>query len=452
MSLTRAAFAAVPVLCYLCSWVSLDSAQAGVHERANSATIVAREKFFGAENVDPSSGDVREDKVIFSWLTNASLAVSIRGRTVLLDTYINRLEVAPPPEETDFRRSPISVQDLVNLHPEAIFLGHGHGDHADNAAYLAKWLNIPIYSSPETCDVMQVDVQRMAIDPNAANGGVKIIPNGNPVKCIPLVTRSSVPGTEVVTVDQLKPVAGIIAFKHIHSGTVPTDPAFPFVPVNNSSDSRESEIYPVGLCVTPAAPNGLQCGSGNSTLVNPVAGQENLTTTGFGNIPGSLGGSICLFYQFIVCDKSNFAFVWHNTTGPLKEGVGSDPGLPSPAVGAHLFAIMDSLPQTDIEFGSIVSAGFATNGTRDPVMYQQHIKPQIYVPLHMTNVAALSSSLEFKKTYLRTLDAENVAHRPEIRWIVDPDDYLRAMVYDPEDSRWFNPDKRRRMKQAGVCR
>src|ERR1700730_12700831 len=200
MSLTRAAFAAVPVLCYLCSWVSLDSAQAGVHERANSATIVAREKFFGAENVDPSSGDVREDKVIFSWLTNASLAVSIRGRTVLLDTYINRLEVAPPPEETDFRRSPISVQDLVNLHPEAIFLGHGHGDHADNAAYLAKWLNIPIYSSPETCDVMQVDVQRMAIDPNAANGGVKIIPNGNPVKCIPLVTRSSVPGTEVVTV------------------------------------------------------------------------------------------------------------------------------------------------------------------------------------------------------------------------------------------------------------
>jgi len=118
----------------------------------------------------------------------------------------------------------------------------------------------------------------------AANGGVKIIPDGNPVKSVPLVARASVPVAEVVTVDQLKPVAGFIAFKHIHSGTVPTDPAFPFVPVNNTSDSRESEIYPVGLCVTPAAPNGLQCGSGNSTLVAPVAGQMNLTTTGFGNI------------------------------------------------------------------------------------------------------------------------------------------------------------------------
>jgi hypothetical protein len=186
--------------------------------------------------------------------------------------------------------------------------------------------------------------------------------------------------------------------------------------------------------------------------VAPVAGQENLTTTGFGNIPGSLGGSISLFYQFVLCDRNNFTFVWHNTTGPLKEGAGSDPGLPSPAVGAHLFAIMDSLPQTDIEFGSIVSAGFATNGTRDPVMYQQHIKPQIYVPLHMTNVAALSSSLEFKKTYLRTLDAENVAYRPEMRWMIDPDDYLRATVYDPDDSRWFNPDKRSRVQQARVCR
>ena len=44
---------------------------------------------------------------------------------------------------------------------------------------------------------MQVDVQRMAADPNTANGGVKIIPNGNPVTCIPVVTRGSVPGTEV---------------------------------------------------------------------------------------------------------------------------------------------------------------------------------------------------------------------------------------------------------------
>jgi hypothetical protein len=85
-------------------------------------------------------------------------------------------------------------------------------------------------------------------------------------------------------------------------------------------------------------------------------------------------------------------------------------------------------------------------------MYQQHIKPQIYVPLHMTNVAALSSSLEFKLTYLQTLDAENAAYRAEVRWMVDPNDYLRPMVYDSDDSRWANPDKDRRISQSRVCR
>src|SRR5262249_51622774 len=144
---------------------------------ATASTIAARARFFGAENVDLRDGEVRRDRVIFSWITNASLAVSIRGRIVLLDTYINRPELPPPTGAADLRRSPISIQELVALSPEAIFLGHGHGDHADNAAYIAKQLNIPIYTSPETCDVMQADVQRMFNDPNAVNGGVRIIPN-----------------------------------------------------------------------------------------------------------------------------------------------------------------------------------------------------------------------------------------------------------------------------------
>ncbi len=182
----EAALAVVPVILGICAWGN--SAAARDNDDANAAMIAARQKFFGAENVDPWRGDVRRDRVIVSWVTNASLAASIEGRIVLLDTYVNRLEVAPPPDGSDLRRTPINVQDLVDLRPEAIFLGHGHGDHADNAAYIAKWLNIPIYSTPETCDVMQVDVQRMAADPNTANGGVKIIPNGNPVNCIPLVT------------------------------------------------------------------------------------------------------------------------------------------------------------------------------------------------------------------------------------------------------------------------
>jgi len=463
----------------VCAWQGAASAR----PEASEATIAARQRFFGAENVDPRSGEVTRDRVIFSWFTNASIAASIKGRVVLLDTYLNRLEIAPPPGAPDLRRTPINVQELIDLHPEAIFLGHGHGDHADNAAYIAKWLNIPIYSTPETCDVMQADVTRMFNDPNTVNGGVKLIPNGNPVNCIPTVPRGSVPGTAIANIRQLEPLACIVVFKHIHSGTVARDPTFPFVAISNDYDPREQAMYPPGTCVAPFAPSttnepaataaqigpgatggvlvngitGLQgCLGVGTPLTTLVPGQINLTTTGFGTIPGSPGGAISLFYQFILRDPSHFAFVWHNTTGPLKEGFGTDPGLTSPAagspynstvsptgnpaVGAHLFAIMDSLPQTAIEFGAILSVGFPNNGVRDAILYQQHIRSKIYVPLHMTDVADVGSSLQFKNAYLTTINealAQGGAnYEPELRWQVDPDDYLRPTVYDPSDPRW----------------
>ncbi|HVJ55685.1 MAG TPA: MBL fold metallo-hydrolase [Aliidongia sp.] len=401
---------------------------------AKADLIAARQKFFGFENVNAKTGDVDSSKVIFAWITNASLAVSVKGQVVLLDTYLNRPELPPQFGEVDLRRTPISVQDLVDLKPVGIFLGHGHGDHADNAAYIAKSLNIPIYSTPETCAVMQADVARMAADPNAINGGVKIVKNAKPVTCIETVSRGSVPGAEISRINLLEPMACIVVFKHIHSGSVPNDPSFPFFPVTNTSDPRESQLYPTGTSFTPGA--------------TPVPGQVNTTTTGFGTIPGNAGGPISLFYQFIIRDDNNFSFAWHNTTGPLKEGVGSDPGLPSPTVGAKLFAIMDALPHTNVELGSIVSLGYTTNGVRDAILYQAHLQPQVYIPLHVTDVAAISSSLFWKKSYVQAMSAINFQDPPDARWMVDPDDFLKPMVYDPENPAWFHKDNAKRVRQT----
>ncbi len=402
---------------------------------AKADLIAARQKFFGIENVDSKTGDVDSTKVIFSWITNASVLASVEGRVIMLDTYLNRPELPPQFGEVDLRRTPISVQDLVDVKAEAIFLGHGHGDHADNAAYIAKQTNAPIYSTPETCAVMQADVARMAADPNAINGGVPIIKNAKPVTCIELVSRGSVPGTEIARINQLEPLACIVAFKHIHSGSVPNDPTFPFFPVTNTSDPREPQLYPTTVSFIPSA-------------TAPVAGQMNLQTTGFGTIAGNAGGPISIFYDFVLRDANNFSFVWHNTTGPLKEGVGSDPGLPSPAVGAHLFAIMDALPHTDVEIGSIVTLGLTTNGVRDAVLYQAHILPKVYIPLHVTDVAAISSSLFWKKSYVESMSAVNFQNPPDARWLVDPNDFDRPMVYDPAAAAWAKPkDEAKRLNQ-----
>src|SRR5437899_1119689 len=181
---------------------------------ADSDLIAARQKIFGIENVDANTGAVKKDKVIFSWLTNTTYAASVLGRVIMLDSYVTRLELTPG-------RTPFVIQDVLDVKPEAILLGHGHFDHADNAAYIAKWTNAAIYASPETCDAMQADVTRMFNDPNAINGGAKIIPDGNPVNCIPIVTRGSTPGTEITRLNFLEPLACIVGFKHMHSYAVP---------------------------------------------------------------------------------------------------------------------------------------------------------------------------------------------------------------------------------------
>src|SRR5262245_23798239 len=225
-----------------------------VHARpADPDLIRARTLIFGVDNVDPKTGEVDSSKVIVTWITNASYAASVKGRIVLLDTYVDRAETVPG-------RAPFVVEDLLSLRPEAIFLGHGHFDHADNAAWLAGNLGIPIYASAETCAAMQVDAQRLFA---AGNSPVAH------VDCRDVTSAGSTPGSEVVKINQLQGVACITAFRHLHSTTVPTDTDFPIIPVNNLPDPRDPDLYPRG---TP---------------------HQFSTSTG-------AGGPISIFYHFVL--------------------------------------------------------------------------------------------------------------------------------------------------------
>src|SRR5215467_275900 len=207
------------------------SSSASAAPPASADLIRARQLFFGIENVNATSGEVDNQKVIFSWITNASYAVSLKGRIVLLDSYVHRAETVPG-------RTPFVVEDLVTLQPEAIFLGHGHFDHADNAAFISGTLGIPIYASAETCVAMQTDAATLY------NNGVIQSPT---VDCRDVTTTGSTPGAEIVNIKQLEPLACITAFRHLHSTTVPQDTDFPIVPVINDSDPRDPDMYPAGM-------------------------------------------------------------------------------------------------------------------------------------------------------------------------------------------------------------
>ena len=56
-------------------------------------------------------------------------------------------------------------------------------------------------------------------------------------------------------------------------------------------------------------------------------------------------------------------------------------------------------------------------------------------------------ALQFKRAYLQTLDAEGAPYRPEIRWMVDPNDFFKPMLYNSGDPRWFNAGKAARVAQ-----
>jgi len=418
-------------LCAAAAALLLSTSAAADSDHARDPVLVAaRSKVFGPENVDQRSGQVSRDLVIFSWITNASFAASVKGRVVLLDTFVTRLEVMPG-------RTPFVIQDLVDLRPEAIFLGHGHFDHADNAAYISKKTGATIYASPETCDNMQLDA-------------VKIFGAGSTVQCVSITSRGSIPGSEIVTLRQLEPVATITAFKHLHStNTAPQDTSFPPVVINspvagscatpcNLADARDASLFPAGM---------------------PLSSVLNISTSRLGQ-----GGPISIYYQFKLHGENRFTFAWHNTTGALKEGCALPNNLPAPApantpsqpgqdargcfgpaVGQQLANVMESLRPTDVEIGSVVSLGFGINGERDIVTYNQHVAPKVFIPNHVTAVAVESSSLEWKVGYQKVQDAMGVpeAQRPQLRWLVDPNDYLRPLVFDPRDDRWKKEPSRR---------
>ena len=402
-------------------------------ERANARrpeTVAARRLLFGVENVDARTGLLPRDRVIVSWITNSSFAVAVAGRVVLLDTFITRLEVTPG-------RTPFVIKDLVDVAPSAILIGHGHSDHAENAAYLAAKTGATLYASEETCGVMRSDFERMSNDPMIQNDPVARFPADAALDLVPVTTTGSAPGTQILRLNVLEPFAQVVAFRHLHSIATPYDPTYPrnsLIPENGvlPVDPRDAALFPAGVPLRPSDP--------------PRPGQLNLRTI------GNAGGAVAMFYAITLRNGSNLSLAWQDTIGALREGRGSAWADGTPADGKRLTDILNVMAPVDFYSAAVGTANFTNNGLRDLVDYQQALRPRVFVPNHQTTGGSdvgETKSLVHYAIYLEQLRNMNVPESewPDIRWTLDPADYLKPLVFDVS-----NPDPTTRQRRRAQLR
>ena len=393
---------------------------------ADQPMIDARVKIFGPENVDAATGAIKKDKVVFSWLGHISGAVSMLGRVVLLDSYIPRLEVTPG-------RTPFVIKDVVDIKPEAIFIGHGHSDHADNAVFIAAKTGATLYMTPEACGTAQTALARMKADTFMQADPFYAIAPATTVTCVPITTAGSTPGTQVIRINQLEPLVCINAFRALHSVSVPADPDWGPVPVVDTPDPRDPTLFPAGVPLTPTTPR--------------QPGQQDLRQ---GNGPG---GADELNFHFTLRGGYNFTLLFNNSVGAMKEGVGSNWPNGVPADGQRLLDLVRNLPNTDLNFATLSSGNTDNNGWRDQVYWAQAVKPKIMTTGHAPVGAALQYYSGFMNHLKLMEQPKNAwpgfprAQWPIVRNHTDPTDVLKPEVYTNGDPAWQNPQKASKIAQ-----
>jgi hypothetical protein len=73
----------------------------------------------------------------------------------------------------------------------------------------------------------------------------------------------------------------------------------------------------------------------------------------------------------------------------------------------------------------------------------QHLKPKVYYPGHLTDVAQAGSALYHKLSWRDTAYSMGFPQSewPEFRLQIDPNDFLVPQVFNPSDERWSKSRK-----------
>ena len=231
---------------------------------------------------------MRRDRVVLSWFSVASVAAAIDGRVVLLDTYIHKGEDRP-------NYVPTTTNELVALAPEAIFIGHGHFDHANTGGEIAARTGALVVGTPEHCDQAKEQAKAVA-------GPVK------PVRCLAAVGRGSAPGAQV---NRLAPLGDSVAISALQA------------PAQRGRGARRRE---------PRDQPRLERAARRKPAAAPPAGRRDGRRAGH---PRRRGLDACSTSSGSASSRSPGT----TRVGPLRER--------APAV----FGLLRRLPPTDVELG-----------------------------------------------------------------------------------------------------
>jgi hypothetical protein len=347
--------------------------------------IAARTHYFGAENVDATTGDIRSDLVIMSWASNTTYAAAINGKVVLMDASLLRRETAPG-------RTPTTLAELNNLMPAYIVLGKASPGHADLAAAVAFRAGATVIGAEEHCEVVEADARRQ----QNWSGTAPLL------KCQAMVPKGQAFGVAVNTLAVADLDACIRAVKHSDASAATADPALPVATFDWSlfSDPRDAAWWPAG-----------------------TAADDGVATTGAADGPSVL-------YHFTLGAGRSFGLVWNDRAGSLKEN--------APAAAT----LLRGLPKTDVHVGSVDVGNAAVNGLRDAALYIQAVQPKLFFAAGhdaaSQRAGAFNTGELMKRALEEAIDNVGVVAQPELRVNFDPTDYLRPhyMTFDPAAAGW----------------
>ena len=340
----------------------------------DAATRAARLRLLGDTGEDPR-------QVKLWWVGVSSFVVSAGGHLFLLDAW----------EVVGVHKGyvPITRDDLVALKPEAIFIGHGHFDHAADAGYVANRTGAALIAGDSVCDAARAD---------AANA-----PEALPFPCLRLGLDADTPVGTVTSVRVFADLPAVQVIKHTHSAADPaslTQGGMPLV--------YTPELIPYLTSL-------------NTDYAETLAFLQSLPDDGGVGQPE--GGTRA--YHFRV---GRFSLLWHDSTGEMPE---NDPH--ADAIRQALSTLPDCV---DVQAGAIVGFGMVTSAYRDALAYVAAARPRHFLPNHhdawFPVIGGGSDSYEAQwQAALASLPSP-----PTQDYLRDPVDYLKVRAFRVDDPAW----------------